>query len=152
MYLAGVDRSCLQPYNEDGLAIRRLNKSMALQRHEVLARELGGAPRGARPWGRTCSICLPLCRLQDCARVHRGLHLLVHEITRQEPVSEWGTLPQVNRWLGIMRVLVNGVTFDCYLCSRRELWNHTLTRHICNWLGGWSKGFFFSLSYVFTHQ
>lgn len=49
-------------------------------------------------------IRLPVGRLQGDTRVHRRLHILVDAFQRGEPDAERGAVPQIDRWLVIIRV------------------------------------------------
>ena len=57
-------------------------------------------------------------RVQGCPRIHRWLHLPVHEKQRQQSDPERGTLPQAYRWLDLGIQLKS--SFFLMLSSQKE--------------------------------
>lgn len=54
------------------------------------------------------NIRLSVGRLQGDTRVHRRLHILVDALQRGEPDAERGAVPQIDRWLVIIRAAGGG--------------------------------------------
>ena len=98
--MTGVVGDFVDPYAADGRSLGRHAQDLALPEHAVVERELGDQT-GAGVLRGQGGLPLPHRRLQGGARVHRGLHLPVHEGRGQESDSQRGDVSQAHRGLDI---------------------------------------------------
>ena len=71
----GVARHCLQPANPDGPTHAGAEEDMAVQRDEILERQLGVEAATNRPRRGEASLPLPFGRPEDSSRVYWWEHL-----------------------------------------------------------------------------
>ena len=55
---------------------------------------------------------MSVCRLQGRARVHRRLHLLIHEEQGHEPDTRRRAFPQTNWRMAVMRFKIHAIGFQ----------------------------------------